>query len=96
MTTSAPYTYVTVSMHPDAPSRVSVSFHTPHIRARSWAGDSGKPFLDLSSDEATVTISTTGAGPVTDQDLELATDLFNAAARYLALCEHLHAKDEAA
>ncbi|MFE3454802.1 hypothetical protein ACFXJ8_38355 [Nonomuraea sp. NPDC059194] len=91
-----PYTYLTLSMRPGEPSRVGVSFHTVELRAHSCVGENGKPYFDLSTSEATVTVST--AGPVTDQDLTIARDLFNAAARYLADCERLHsaAKNEAA
>ena len=35
-------------------------------------------------------ISTTGGGPVTEQDVTLARQLADAAARYLADCERLH------
>ncbi len=51
---------------------------------------SGRPYLVLESDEADVTVSTTGAGPVTADDLDIARQIFNAAARYLADCERLH------
>ncbi|MFF4623675.1 hypothetical protein [Nonomuraea jabiensis] len=35
-----------------------------------------------------MTVST--SGPVTDNDLTVAREIFNAAARYLADCERLH------
>ncbi|SDQ77681.1 hypothetical protein [Thermostaphylospora chromogena] len=85
-----PYTYVTVSIRPAEPSRVWVSFCTPELDARAGVLESGRPFLDISSTAAGVTISTTGAGPVTAADLETARQIFNAAARYLADCERLH------
>ncbi|MBE3012292.1 hypothetical protein IL992_24315 [Microbispora sp. NEAU-D428] len=39
-----------------------------------------------------MTVSTTGAGPVSAEDLDIAREIFNAAARYLADCERLHAE----
>ncbi|MFC7590958.1 hypothetical protein ACFQYP_50210 [Nonomuraea antimicrobica] len=54
-----------------------------------------RPYLEFRSSEADVHISTTGAGSVTDADLDLARHIFNAAARYLADCECLHAEQSA-
>jgi hypothetical protein len=51
--------------------------------------DSGRPYLDISSNSADVTISTIAAGPVTPRDVEIARQIFEAAARYLADCERL-------
>ncbi len=93
MSEHRPYTYVTLSLRPDSEPHVRVSFHTPHLRA--GAGlllDDPRPFLEFTSDEANVHISTTGAGPVTDADLATAREIFTAAARYLADCEQLHAE----
>ncbi|MEW1844529.1 hypothetical protein AB0392_41855 [Nonomuraea angiospora] len=86
--TLSPYTYVTVSMRPDQPSRVSVAFCSAELRARAWLGESGKPCFDLDTSNASVTVSISGS--VTDDDLTVAREIFNAAARYLADCERLH------
>ncbi|WP_433500212.1 hypothetical protein ACQP1K_07870 [Sphaerimonospora sp. CA-214678] len=85
-----PYTYVTVSIDSDGASRVGVSFYTPGLRVTAGVLESGRPYLDISSKTADVSISTTGAGAVTSTDLEIARQLFNAAASYLADCERLH------
>lgn len=86
--TLSPYTYVTVSMRPDQPSRFSVAFCSAELRVHAWLGESGKPCFDLGTSDASVTVST--SGPVTDHDLTVAREIFNAAARYLADCERLH------
>ncbi|WP_055483086.1 hypothetical protein [Sphaerimonospora mesophila] len=86
-----PYTYVTVSIDSDEAPRVGVSFYTPGLRVSAGVLDSGRPYLDVSSKTADVSISTTGAGAVTSTDLEIARQIFTAAARYLADCERLHA-----
>ncbi|GAA1765185.1 hypothetical protein [Nonomuraea bangladeshensis] len=83
----SPYTYVTVSMRPGQPSRFNVSCST-ELRVHAWLGDTGKPCLDLNTSNASVTVST--SGPVTDHDVTVAREIFNAAARYLADCERLH------
>ncbi|MEV6158330.1 hypothetical protein AB0L53_49155 [Nonomuraea sp. NPDC052129] len=88
-----PYTYVTVSMRPGEPSRVGVYFNSVELRARAWLGDGSKPCFDLDTPDASVTVSP--AGPVTDQDLTVAQEIFNAAARYLADCERLHSEQTA-
>lgn len=90
---SGPYTYVTLSMRPDSDPHVGVSFHTPGLRVSSGMLLSNpRPYLELSSREANVHVSTTAAGPVSDADLAIAREIFNAAARYLADCERLHAQ----
>lgn len=73
-----PYTYVTVSIESAGASRIGVFFHTPDLQVTADVLDSGRPYLDITSPIAHVTISTMAAGPVT------------AAARYLADCERLH------
>ncbi|NRQ36291.1 hypothetical protein HII36_31320 [Nonomuraea sp. NN258] len=89
-----PYTHVTLSLEPDKRPRVNVSFHTHKIHLYNLLiGD--RPALDLTTSEASVSISTSGAGPVTEQDLTLAHQLFNAAARYLADCQRLHSAQSA-
>ncbi|MEO3794547.1 hypothetical protein ABGB14_30420 [Nonomuraea sp. B10E15] len=91
--TLGPYTYLTLSMRPDAEPHVGISFHTPRLKVRAGLLlNSPRPYLEFSSREADVHISTTGAGPVTDTDLANAREIFNAAARYLADCEQLHAE----
>jgi hypothetical protein len=93
MSEHRPYTYVTLSMRPDTEPHVSVSFHTARLKVRSGLLLSNpRPYLDFTSHEANVHISTTGAGPVTDDDLTIAREIFSAAARYLADCEQLHAE----
>ncbi|MFI6919961.1 hypothetical protein ACIBIZ_08405 [Nonomuraea spiralis] len=88
-----PYTYVTLSLEPESTPHVGVSFHTPGLKVRAGLLlSSPRPYLELYSHEANVHISTTGAGPVTDADLNTAREIFNAAARYLADCEQLHAE----
>ena len=90
-----PYTHVTLSMEPDATPHVGVSFHTADLRIRAGVLDQPRPFLRISSDEAAIWVSTTGAGGVTDADLHTARQLFEAAARYLADCERLHSDQSA-
>jgi hypothetical protein len=87
---SGPYTYVTLSMHPGKTPRVGVSFHTPAIWVRSGVLEDQRPYLDLVTDEANVSISSTGAGSVTDADVNTAREIFNAATHYLTECERLH------
>ncbi|GAA2214164.1 hypothetical protein GCM10009850_096280 [Nonomuraea monospora] len=96
MSEHRPYTYVTLSLQPDTAPHVGVSFHTPRLKVRAGILLSNpRPYLDFASHEANVHISTTGAGTVTDADLTLAREIFNAAARYLADCEQLHAEQSA-
>ncbi len=85
-----PYTYVTVSIDSDEAPRVGISFYTSGLRVTSGVLDSGRPFLDIRSKTADVSISTTGAGAVTSTDLENARQIADAAASYLADCERLH------
>ncbi|GGT45464.1 hypothetical protein ACFFV7_40835 [Nonomuraea spiralis] len=88
-----PYTYVTLSLRPESTPHVGVSFHTSDLKVGAGLLLSGpRPYLELYSHEANVHISTTGAGPVTDADLNTAREIFTAAARYLADCEQLHAE----
>ncbi|MEU8386279.1 hypothetical protein [Streptosporangium sp. NPDC048865] len=90
MSEHIPYTHASVSIDEDG-TRLDVSFYTPDVSARALGGGRDRPFLTLSSREAHVTVSTTGAGPVTEQDVNLARQIADAAARYLADCERLHA-----
>ncbi|GAB3149258.1 hypothetical protein [Microbispora hainanensis] len=93
--TPGPYTYLTIAITSDERPRVNVGFYTPGLRADVRRLDSGRPYLVLESDEAYVSISTTGAGPATANDVETARRIFDAAARYLADCEHMHADQSA-
>ena len=86
-----PYTHVSMSIDLGQRPRIGVSFYASITRARARLLESGRPYLVLESDEADVMVSTTGAGPVTAEDLDIARQIFNAAARYLADCERLHA-----
>ncbi|MGW0202090.1 hypothetical protein [Nonomuraea sp. NPDC003201] len=96
MSNLGPYTYVTLSMRPDDAPHLGVSFYTPRLRVSSGLLLSNpRPFLEFTSHEAHVHISTTGAGRVTDADLATAREIFNAAARYLADCERLHTDQSA-
>ncbi|MGW7481538.1 hypothetical protein ACWGH8_23400 [Nonomuraea muscovyensis] len=95
MSSLGPYTYVTLSVQPDSAPRLAVSFHTADLRVRAGVLDKPRPYLEISSAEADVAISTTGAGPVTNADLHIARQLFDAAARYLADCERLHTEQSA-
>ncbi|MER6950262.1 hypothetical protein ABT294_40215 [Nonomuraea sp. NPDC000554] len=95
MRSLGPYTYVTLTMTPDAAPRLGVSFHTADLCIRAGVLDKPRPYLEISSTEADVAISTTGADHVTEADLCTARQLFNAAARYLADCERLHFEQSA-
>ncbi|MEU8278253.1 hypothetical protein ACFYOK_34725 [Microbispora bryophytorum] len=88
-----PYTHLSMSIDPGERPRIGISFYASITRARARVLESGRPYLVLESDEADVTVSTTGAaGPVTAEDLDIAREIFNAAARYLADCERLYAE----
>ncbi|MGC5015225.1 hypothetical protein ACLQ2R_31070 [Streptosporangium sp. DT93] len=84
-----PYTRAVVSVDENG-TRLDTSFRTPHLSVMALGADGERPFLHLSSREAQVIISTTGGGPVTAQDLTLARQIADAAARYLTYCELLH------
>ncbi|NJP30159.1 hypothetical protein FLW53_39420 [Microbispora sp. SCL1-1] len=87
-----PYTHLSMSIDPGERPRIGISFYASITRARARVLESGRPYLVLESGEADVTVSTTGAaGPVTAADLDIAREIFNAAARYLADCERMHA-----
>ncbi|RGA02991.1 hypothetical protein DI270_021305 [Microbispora triticiradicis] len=90
--TGRPYTHLSMSIDPGERPRIGISFYASISRARARVLESGRPYLVLESDEADVTVSTTGAGPVTAEDLDIAREIFNAAARYLADCERMHAE----
>ncbi|MEV0228119.1 hypothetical protein [Nonomuraea sp. NPDC050786] len=96
MSNLGPYTYVTMSMRPDSDPHLGVSFYTPGLRISAGTlASNPRPYLEFTSHEAHVHISTTGAGAVTDADLSTAREIFNAAARYLSECERLHAEQPA-
>jgi hypothetical protein len=90
VTSLRPYTYVTLAIEPDSAPRLGVSFYTSDLHVSAGTLDKPRPYLELSSDQARVSVSTSGGGPVTDADLTTAREIFNAAARYLADCERLH------
>ncbi|MGI5485658.1 hypothetical protein [Microtetraspora malaysiensis] len=94
--TRDPYTYVMMSIDPGAPAYLAVSFHTPDLRVGASVLVSGRPYLSIRSRDADITVSTSGAGPVTTADVEIARQIFNAAARYLADCERLHDEQQSA
>lgn len=91
---SEPYTYVTAAIH-EGRTRFDVSFYTPDISVLVLGGKRERPCLNLSTVEAQMSISTTGGGPVTEQDVNLARQIADAAARYLADCERLHTEQSA-
>ncbi|MEO3811943.1 hypothetical protein ABGB17_23340 [Sphaerisporangium sp. B11E5] len=88
-----PYTYITVAVEPEHDPRVSVSFRTADLHVSALVVSETRPHLFLETPQGLVSISTTGAGPVTAGDLSVAHELFQAAARYLADCERLHTPD---
>ncbi|MBB2908765.1 hypothetical protein FHS43_000011 [Streptosporangium becharense] len=89
MTEPAPYTFVTASID-EAGTRLGISFRTADLAVSVLGADRHRPVLDISGLQARVSISTTGGGPVTAQDLTLARQLADAATRYLTACERLH------
>ncbi|MEV4064028.1 hypothetical protein [Nonomuraea dietziae] len=95
MTELGPYTYVTLSMAPAETPHLDISFHTNDLSIRASVINDRRPYLTFSSQEARVSISTTGLGSVTDEDLTTARQIFDAAVRYLADCERLHAEPSA-
>jgi hypothetical protein len=91
MSEREPYTYVTTIIQ-DGVARLGIDFHTPDVLVQALRARSVRPFLHLSTAEAQVTFTTTGGGPVTEKDLTLAREIFNAAALYLADCERMRAE----
>ncbi|WP_219460221.1 hypothetical protein [Nonomuraea rhizosphaerae] len=89
-----PYTHVNMCLRPGTAPYVGLSLYTSRVHLYNLLVE-GRPVLDLTSADAVVSISTTGAGPVTDQDLRFARQLHQATARYLADCERLHANQNA-
>ncbi|MFF5109075.1 hypothetical protein [Streptosporangium sp. NPDC000509] len=94
MSERTPYTRASVSIDEDG-TRIDLAFYTPDLSVMALGVGRERPFLNLSSREAQVMISTTGGGPVTEQDVILARQIADAAARYLADCERLRT-DQAA
>ncbi|GAA2876039.1 hypothetical protein GCM10010517_37100 [Streptosporangium fragile] len=86
-----PYTYLRASIDGGV-TRLAVSLYTADVGVLAAVTSDRRPFLDLSTSEAQISISTTGGGPVTAQDVALAREIVTAATRYLADCEHLHAE----
>jgi hypothetical protein len=85
-----PYTHITASVD-EGTTRLGVSFYTSEMGVLAYSSERNRPYLGFHTSEANVTISTTGAGPVTDEDVTLAREIHNAAGHYLAECERLHA-----
>ncbi|RVX46042.1 hypothetical protein EDD27_8884 [Nonomuraea polychroma] len=86
-----PYTHISLSMYGQDKPQLHVSFHTPAMRVGTLLVKQVRPVLCLETSEACVMISTTGGDRVTDQDVNLARQIVEAATRYLADCERLHA-----
>ncbi|MFC4062393.1 hypothetical protein ACFOWE_29180 [Planomonospora corallina] len=91
MSEHEPYTFASVSIEEDR-TRLAVSFKTPYLSVLALRAGDTRPFLTLASSEAEVTVTTTGGGPVTGDDVSLARELVKVATRYLADCERLHAE----
>ncbi|MFI6455857.1 hypothetical protein ACIBF6_30355 [Streptosporangium amethystogenes] len=89
MSEHQPYTRASISLDADG-TRLDISFRTPDLSVMALGAESGRPFLNLSTAQAQVVISTTGGGPVTERDMTLARQLADATARYLADCERLY------
>ncbi|WP_157248520.1 hypothetical protein [Nonomuraea typhae] len=96
MTDHAPYTYISVALTPKEDPFVAVSFHDAEMWIRATVLADRQPLLHMSCGKASVSVSTTGAGPVSDADVTTARTLFEAASRYLADCERLHAEQATA
>ncbi|GAA5086041.1 hypothetical protein HNP84_009629 [Thermocatellispora tengchongensis] len=62
----------------------------PYTYVNTMTVQDVRPCLDFDTREAHVSISTTAAETVTEQDVAVARHIFNATARYLAECERLH------
>ena len=84
-----PYTYVTATIL-DGNTRLGVSFHTADLSVIAMNIRGVRPCLCIGSAEGQLSISTTGGGPVTAQDVDLAREIADAAARYRDECERLH------
>ncbi|NAS22151.1 hypothetical protein GT755_10700 [Herbidospora sp. NEAU-GS84] len=87
-----PYTNLSVTIGLHEKPHITLSFHTPDVRARARIMTDGRPYLSLRSEEADVSVSASGGGLVTTAEVETAREIFTAAARYLADCERLHAE----
>ncbi|MEV7011151.1 hypothetical protein [Streptosporangium sp. NPDC051022] len=85
-----PYTYVTASIH-NGDTRLDVSFHTAELSVMAMTVQGIRPYLCFGSAEGQLSISTTGGGPVTSADLDLAREIATAANRYRDECERLYA-----
>jgi hypothetical protein len=65
------------------------------VRIRAHVIEERRPYIEINSNEAFVSLSTTGGGAVTEDDLSIARQLHQAAARYLSDCERLHTAQSA-
>ncbi|MFI6811940.1 hypothetical protein ACIBG7_06010 [Nonomuraea sp. NPDC050328] len=95
-TRKAPYTYATLSATSGRPPALSISFYDNDLMCLADVLTGTRPCLMITNREATVAISTTGAGPVTEADVAAARLLHEAAVRYLADCERLLKAEKAA
>ncbi|GAA3423695.1 hypothetical protein GCM10018953_08780 [Streptosporangium nondiastaticum] len=82
MNTPAPHIYLTGVLR-NGLTRLDLSFSTPDVGVVAAVTTSGRPFLNLATSEAQVTITTTGGGPVAA-----------AAVRYLGDCVRIHSEQE--
>ncbi|WP_433248632.1 hypothetical protein ACQPYK_00880 [Streptosporangium sp. CA-135522] len=89
-----PYTYITASIH-EGNTRLGVSFHTADLSVLAMNVHGIRPYLYFGSAEGQLSISTTGGGPVTAADVDLAREIADAAARYRDECERLHTEQAA-
>ncbi|RBQ14025.1 hypothetical protein DP939_42885 [Spongiactinospora rosea] len=64
----------------------SVSFYDARLRISTGVVEDYRPYLTIGTDSAEMTVSTTGGGPVTLADLELAERLVAAARDYRSKC----------
>ncbi|MGV9325257.1 hypothetical protein [Streptosporangium sandarakinum] len=93
MNTPAPHIYLTGVLR-NGLTRLDLSFSTPDVGVVAAVTTSGRPFLNLATSEAQVTITTTGGGPVTASDVALAKEIAAAAVRYLGDCVRIHSEQD--
>ena len=85
-----PYTRVIASVH-DGDTRLDVAFYTAELSVMAMTIQGIRPYLCVGSAEGQLAITTTGGGPVTSADLDLAREIADAATRYRDECERLYA-----
>lgn len=84
-----PYTHITASVD-EGTTRLGVSFYTSEVAVLAYSSERARPYLSFHTREANVAFSSTGGGPVTDEDVTLAREIYKAVGHYLAECERLH------